>query len=85
MRLDRYDREARALFPEDSWGARLAPGLAEPFYSDVAAVLREKSLLLESMRSDVFCALRHRYCWCDECIATYRKWFSRRVAGGGAR
>lgn len=85
MRLDRYDREARALFPEDSWGARLAPGLAELFYCDVAAVLREKARVLESMRSELFCALRHGYCWCDECVATYRKWFSPRAGGDGER
>ena len=76
--LDEYDLEARALFPEPLWGARLPPGLVRPFYRDVAAALYRKAGEMEVMRRDLFGALSHRHCCCDECVAVYRKWFAGR-------
>jgi hypothetical protein len=49
---DRYDREARALFPVDSWGRQLPGGLTEPFYFEVASLLRRQAHQLEAMRHD---------------------------------
>ena len=42
---------------------------------DIAAKLRAQVEEATAMRRDLYRALQHQHCCCDECIESYRRWF----------
>ena len=71
---DRHDQVARALLDEIPREV-VATARFEALRARVASALRTQARETESMRQDLFRALRHRHCCCDECVAAYRRWF----------
>jgi hypothetical protein len=74
---DPYGKTARALVSE-SLSKSLAPFDANLLSTKIAAALQAQAREMETMREDLYRALRHQHCCCDECLATYRRWFGQR-------
>ena len=55
-----------------SEGSRERPERIAP---DIAAKLRAQAEEAAAMRRDLYCALQHQHCCCDECLESYRRWF----------
>jgi hypothetical protein len=73
---DPYGKTARALVSE-SLSQGPAPLDADLLSTKIAVALRAQAREMETMRGDLYRALKHQHCCCDECLETYRRWFGR--------
>jgi hypothetical protein len=74
---DPYRRTAKALVSE-SLSQSTVPLDANLLSTKIASALRIQAQEMETMRQDLYRALRHQHCCCDECLETYRRWFGQR-------
>lgn len=69
------DRRNSGERPWVDFSSGSAESCQEETAPDIAAKLRRQAEEAATMRRDLYRALQHQHCYCDECLKSYRRWF----------